>query len=166
VAEVCILTVRVERRQQREDDQNFVSAPAIGERNSVRQRCRESIALLQHRGLLLIHASTHLDYRARRDPRIKALPENELIFGHLIGLVTLVDCVTESNSQWADRSARWKLVLANPTRLSRPVPGLGSLNLFEVDERLVRDLLPPGILHELPPGTLPLHVSQSVTSDS
>src|SRR5512135_2097795 len=26
-----------------------------------------------HRGLLLIHASSHLDYRARRDPRIKAL---------------------------------------------------------------------------------------------
>jgi hypothetical protein len=112
-----------------------------------------------HRGLLLIHASTHLDYRARRDPRIKALPENELIFGHLIGLVMLVDCVTESNSQWADRSARWKLILANPTRLSRPVPCRGSLNLFEVDERLVRDLLPSGALHELPPGMLPLHVS-------
>ena len=59
-----------------------------------------------HRGLLLIHDSTHFDYGARRQPRIKALPENELIFGHLIGLVTLVDCVTESNSQWADRSAR------------------------------------------------------------
>jgi hypothetical protein len=113
----------------------------------------------RHRGLLLIHASTHLDYRARRDPRIKALPENELIFGHLIGLVTLVDCVKESNSQWADRSARWKLILANPTCLSRPVPCRGSLNLFEVDERLVRDLLPSGALHELPPGMLPLHVS-------
>jgi hypothetical protein len=112
-----------------------------------------------HRGLLLIHASTHLDYHARRDPRINALPENELIFGHLIGLVTLVDCVTESNSQWADRSARWKLILANPTHLSRPVPCRGSLNLFEVDERLVRDLLPSGALHELPPGMLPLHVS-------
>lgn len=119
-----------------------------------------------HRGLLLIHDSTHFDYGARRYPRIKALPENELIFGHLIGLVTLVDCVTESNSQWADRSARWKLILANPARLSRPVPCLGSLNLFEVAERLVRDLLPPGTLHELPPGTLPLHVSQSVMSES
>jgi len=119
-----------------------------------------------HRGLLLIHHSTHFDYGARRYPRIKALPENELIFGHLIGLVTLVDCVTESNSQWADRSARWKLILANHARLSRPVPCLGSLNLFEVAERLVRDLLPPGTLHELPPGTLPLHVSQSVMSES
>jgi hypothetical protein len=112
-----------------------------------------------HRGLLLIHDSTHFDYGARRHPRIKALPENELIFGHLIGLVTLVDCVTESNSQWADRSARWKLILANPTRLSRPVPCRGSLNLFEVDERLVRDLLPSRALHELPHGMLPLHLS-------
>jgi len=119
-----------------------------------------------HRGLLLIHDSTHFDYGARRQPRIKALPENELIFGHLIGLVTLVDCVTESNSQWAHRSARWKLISAHPARLSRPVPCLGSLNLFEVAERLVRDLLPPGTLHELPPGTLPLHVSQSVMSES
>jgi len=67
----------------------------------------------------------------------------------------LVDRVTESNSQWADRSARWKLILANPARLSRPVPCLGSLNLFEVAERLVRDLLPPGTLHELPPGRCP-----------
>lgn len=137
----------------------------MGKRDPARQGRRESIALLQHRGLLLIQASTHLDYGTRRDPRIKALPENELIFEHLIGLVTLVDCVTESNSQWADRSARWKLILANPTRLSRPVPCLGILNLFEVDERLVRDLLPPRTLHELPPGTLPLHVSQSVMSD-
>ena len=112
-----------------------------------------------HRGLLLIHDSTHFDYGARRHPRIKALPDNELIFGHLIGLVTLVDCVTESNSQWADRSARWKLILANPTRLSRPVPCRGSLNLFEVDERLVRDLLPSRALHELPHGMLPLHLS-------
>jgi hypothetical protein len=97
-------------------------------------------------------------YRARRDPRINSLPENALIFGHLIGMVTLVDCVTESNSQWADASARWKLILVNPTRLSRPVPCRGSLNLFEVDERLVRDLLPSGALHEIPPGMLPLHV--------
>lgn len=112
-----------------------------------------------HRGLLLIHASTHLDYRGRRDPRIKALPPSDLVFGHLIGLVTLVDCVEVSNSVWADRSSRWKLILANPRRLARPLPFRGSLNLFGVDERLVRNLLPSGALHELPPGMLPLHVS-------
>jgi hypothetical protein len=112
-----------------------------------------------HRGLMLIHASSHLDYRARRDPRIKALPSNELVFGHLIGLVTLVDCVETSNSVWADRSVRWKLILANPRRLTRPVPYKGRLTLFDVPGAAVRDLLPSGTLEELPPGMLPLNVS-------
>jgi hypothetical protein len=108
-----------------------------------------------HRGPLLIHASLTVDSAALEDPRILALPPHELILGHLLGVVTVLDCVRESRSRWAEPGA-WKLLLANPRPLLRPVPYRGQLALFEVNHALLRALLPPGFEDEVPAGMLPL----------
>jgi hypothetical protein len=110
----------------------------------------------KHRGLLLIHASLKADDDALEDARILALPSHELIFGHLLGVVTLLDCVRESESRWANPATPWKLLLANPRPLLRPVPYRGQLALFEVDHELLQGLLPPGFENEMPAGMLPL----------
>jgi hypothetical protein len=109
-----------------------------------------------HRGSLLIHASLKLDAGALTDRRILALPINDLVYGHLIGIVTVLDCVRASRSRWADADSEWKLLLANPRALLRPVPYRGQLALFEVDHRLLNGLLPLGFENELPPGMLAL----------
>ena len=114
-----------------------------------------------YRGPLLIHASRTLDEAALDDPRIMTLPHNELIFGQLIGLVTLLDCVRFSehaphwHSRWADDNC-WHLLLENPRPLRHPVPYRGRLSLFDVDHELLRGLLPTGFENELPPGMLAL----------
>lgn len=108
----------------------------------------------KHRGLLLIHASLKVDDAALDDPRILRLPINDLIFGHLIGVVNLVDCVRFSRSRWADPDSEWKLILENPRPLLRPVPYRGQLGLFGVEEKLLRDVLPAGCESEMREGML------------
>jgi hypothetical protein len=98
----------------------------------------------KHRGPLLIHASLRVDEDALEDPRILALPPHELIFGHLLGVVTVLDCVRASQSRWANPATPWKLLLANPRPLLRPVAYRGQLSLFDVPQALLRDLLPAG----------------------
>lgn len=97
-----------------------------------------------HRGLLLIHASLKLDDAGLDDPRILRLPIHDLVLGHLIGVVNLVDCVRSSRSRWADPESNWKLILENPRPLLRPIPYRGQLSLFAVEEKLLRDVLPAG----------------------
>jgi hypothetical protein len=109
-----------------------------------------------HRGPLLIHASLKVQNAALTDRRILSLPINDLVFGHLIGVVTVLDCVRHSGSRWADPHAEWKLILSNPRPLLRPVPYRGQLSLFDVDHELLRGLLPAGFENELPPGMLAL----------
>lgn len=108
----------------------------------------------QHRGLLLIHASLKVDSDALDDPRILRLPINDLVFGHLIGVVNLVDCVRVSRSRWADPESNWKLILENPRPLLHPVPYRGQLSLFGVEEKLLRDVLPAGCESEMQAGML------------
>jgi hypothetical protein len=90
-----------------------------------------------HRGPLVIHASLRVDKEALSDRKILALPPRELLFGHLIGVVTVLDCVRISDSPWADAS-QWKLLLAYPRPLLHPVPCRGQLGLFNVDRELLR----------------------------
>lgn len=108
-----------------------------------------------HRGPLLVHASLKVDQAALGDRRIAALPAVELVLGHLIGVVTVLDCVRKSNSPWADASSEWKLILTRPRWLSRPIPYRGQLSMFEVEHELLRDVLPTDF-DELTPDMLPL----------
>src|SRR5438309_9292877 len=87
--------------------QPWASAILLGKDVENRSRC------YRHRGPLLIHASLKLDADAMRDPRILALPKTDFIVGHLLGVVTVLDCVRDSRSLWADQDS-WKLVLSNP----------------------------------------------------
>lgn len=107
-----------------------------------------------HRGPLLIHASQKLDREALVDPRIIALSGDDLLVGHLIGIVTVLDCVRESSSRWADAQSNWKILLSNARQLLHPVPYRGQLSLFNVSHRILRDVLPPGFDSEIAPGRL------------
>jgi len=86
-----------------------------------------------HRGPLVIHAGLRLD---ESGPAVR----RALDFGAIIGVVDVVDCVDQSRSPWAVRG-QWHWILANPRRLTRPVPYCGALGLWNVDpetERLIR----------------------------
>ena len=52
------------------------------------------------------------------------------LLGHVVGLVTLADCVTESESPWY--GGEYGFVLRNPVVL-KPFPVKGSLRIFNVD---------------------------------
>jgi hypothetical protein len=108
-----------------------------------------------HRGPILIHASLKIDAKALNDPRIIALRmKDDLVCGHLIGVVSVIDCVRFSDSDWADYQSGWKLILENPRPLLRPIPYRGQLSLFEVQHRILRDVLPPGFETEMISGHL------------
>jgi hypothetical protein len=63
---------------------------------------------------------------------------DSLAFGAVIGSVEVVDCVPSVNMEgdpWA--SGPWCWVLANPERLTSPVPLSGRLMLFEVPDSVI-----------------------------
>lgn len=93
-----------------------------------------------YRGPILIHAG-----KARDDVReereyddwlemfgLAMPPDSELVYGAIIGIAELVDCVvlTESHpSQWAsDEGYGWEL--RNARKLARPIPCNGALGLW------------------------------------
>jgi hypothetical protein len=121
--------------------QPWASAILLGK--DVENRSRR----FKYRGPLLIHAAMHTSAHNWKDPRIEALKldrKREPI-GCLIGLVTLVDCVRDSSSIWADQDS-WHLVLRDPVRLARPVLFKGQLNLFKIPVHLIEHLLPGSVL--------------------
>lgn len=81
----------------------------------------------KHRGPFLIHAAQIIDYEACRKFNLKP---NQLHTGGIIGVVDLVDVVTESKSKW------WigpiGFVLENPKELEYRVYK-GKLNFFEAE---------------------------------
>lgn len=117
--------------------QPWASAILLGK--DVENRSRQ----FRYRGPLLIHASVHTNKDAWLDSRIKtlAIDRHAVPFGHLIGIVMLVDCVRGHDSRWADSGA-WHLVLRDPHPLTRPIPYKGQLNIFQVPRRLLADQLP------------------------
>lgn len=68
----------------------------------------------------------------RREARVQgfALPD-PLPTGAIIGVVTLVDCVTEHPSEWFNGPIGW--VLADPGVLDAPIPASGRLGLWDAD---------------------------------
>jgi len=81
-----------------------------------------------YRGPLLIHAGRALQ-KGRTTFTLYG-PEHEWDLGGIIGMVDLVDCVTDSKSPWA-APGRTHFVVANPRRVPfHPVKGM--LGLFEV----------------------------------
>jgi hypothetical protein len=110
-----------------------------------------------YRGPVLIHASKWWQPRAVKEdnwscqerhvstpkrPGVGAEPPTHtfgdmmMLGGHIVGIVDLVDCVTESDSHWFE--GRYGFVLRHP-RPIMPVAIKGRLGLFDVDERMVRN---------------------------
>ena len=108
------------------------------------------------RGTIALHASTTqtkkeyaaaLALIADRGLNITLPPIEELVTGAIVGLVDIVDCVTESDSPWFTGEYGW--VLANP-RQGIPQPQKGQQGFFPVDYQF-QEVPRPSIA--LPPRT-------------
>jgi hypothetical protein len=99
-----------------------------------------------YRGTILIHCSKKPDpnYRQIFAEYAEEWLENglsndtiemliEKYCGHIVGTVKLVDCVQDSNSEWAE-PGMWHWVLKNPVLFKEPIPARGSLGLWEYKE--------------------------------
>ena len=88
-----------------------------------------------YRGPLLIHAGKGIDKDAMATHG--HLLDGEYPAGAIIGLVDLIDCVQDSDSEWAEPdSFHW--VLANARALREPVPAKGQLGLWTLDDETAR----------------------------
>lgn len=104
-----------------------------------------------YRGPLAIHASqgmTGVEYRAASQfifERADAWPPmpSVLTYGAIVGVVDLVDVVTESDSRWF--VGPYGLVLANPRPLSEPVPCKGQLGLWPVPLPIRQQIAAQGV---------------------
>lgn len=101
-----------------------------------------------YRGPLLIHASLKADDEAAwsfvedrcealRPNSIFILPRKSVDYGGIVGVVDVIDCVSESNSPWF--FGPHALVLANP-RPCEFLPWKGRLGLFDVPDELIKVL--------------------------
>ena len=78
------------------------------------------------RGTILIHAGKKPDFPVLHWPECVSVPDAHM--GGIVGMVDIVDCVTESDSRWFE--GKFGFVLRNP----RPLPFLpmnGQLGFFE-----------------------------------
>jgi hypothetical protein len=94
----------------------------------------------KYRGPLLIHAGQHIDkedaeYYKQESAELGLSWPDPLPTGCIIGMVDLVDVVTEHESQWFDGPYGW--VLANPRYYVEPLPYKGRLGLYDVPDELL-----------------------------
>lgn len=89
-----------------------------------------------YRGPLVIHAGAA---RSRTDDakEVSDGSGDAWLFGHLVGIVTLDDCVRDARSKWADADA-WHWVLGNVRKFLTPIPAKGRLGLWTLDDTLHR----------------------------
>lgn len=86
--------------------------------------------LTRYRGPLLIHASMTFDHGCKGVVNRAWSQEGRYRYGGIVGIADLVDCVTESDSEWF--TGPYGFVLEN----ARPLPFKlvkGRLGLFEVE---------------------------------
>jgi len=91
-----------------------------------------------YRGDILIHSAKKwsYDYQYLLDhiPYASEYVNNnhkELLCGAIIGKVTIIDCINDSNSVWAQKDY-WHWILKNPILFDKPIPNIrGQLGLWE-----------------------------------
>lgn len=90
------------------------------------------------RGTIAIHAGRELT----KGVVIPEAMEEELIFSAIIGVVDIVDVVTEHKSDWF--SGPFGYVLRNPRELLEPIPFKGQLGFWnvplEIEEQIQKQL--------------------------
>lgn len=85
----------------------------------------------RYRGRLMIHASLRIDHDGVLELRRRGVKEpSEYVRGAIIGVVDLVDVVTDSRSRWALRD-HYHFVLRNAVMLEKPIVLPGRLGLFK-----------------------------------
>lgn len=65
--------------------------------------------------------------------------KESLVFGAIIGLVEIADCVSAHPSPWF--YGKWGFVLENPRALKTPIPCKGKLNFWTVPEEIEKQIL-------------------------
>jgi hypothetical protein len=88
-----------------------------------------------YRGPLYIHAGKGIDKDAMAAHG--HLLSGEYPSGAIIGLVDVIDCVQDSDSEWAEAGS-WHWILANARALPEPVPAKGQLGLWTLDDETAR----------------------------
>ena len=87
----------------------------------------------KYRGTLLIHAGRAFEPDGYETVRQLASqqppPARDFMHGVIIGVVELVDCLQDFDSEWA-AVGQWQWCLRNPRPLVEPVPSLGKLGLW------------------------------------
>jgi hypothetical protein len=86
----------------------------------------------KYRGDLLIHAG-----QSKKSVKIaQAFCESigvpyptNLTYGAILGVVTLADCIENSDSPWA-MPGYWHWVLENPRPIASPIPSKGALSMW------------------------------------
>ena len=97
-----------------------------------------------YRGPLLIHASKNwsqdgFDFLCGHKGLWVPRRENH-VFGALIGIVDLVDCVDRHDSEWF--WGDWGWIFKNPREFKKPIPWRGNLGLFDVPDEAIERKLP------------------------
>lgn len=88
-----------------------------------------------HRGQVLIHAAKQMDpagFQVLWELGVYRHLPDKLPLGGLVGLVEIVDCVTNAESPWA-QSRAWHWMLRRPKEFKTPLPCNGSLGFFDPD---------------------------------
>jgi hypothetical protein len=94
------------------------------------------------RGEFLIHAGKTFykeDYHWLKAamPDLPLPPVDKLECGGIVGKATMVDCVTNSSSDWFEGPIGFVLENAEPVKF---IPLSGRLNFFNVDDSLLNDI--------------------------
>ena len=87
-----------------------------------------------YRGPLLIHAGAATDPYGR-----SPLPPQSSVPRALLGVVTLLDCVERSTSEWAE-PGQWHWLVGNARAFRHPIPATGRLGLWTPDREIVAAL--------------------------
>jgi hypothetical protein len=88
-----------------------------------------------HRGPILVHAAKQMDpegFQLLWELGLYGKLPADLPTGGLVGQVEIVDCITNSDSPWA-QSNSWHWVIRKPQSFNSPLTCNGSLGLFEPD---------------------------------
>jgi len=86
------------------------------------------------RGLVAIHSSQKMD----SDIEVSEKEKKQLVFGAIIGIAEVVDCVKEHRSKWF--YGPYGFVLKNPIPLKKPIPCKGYLGFWEVPLKVEKEI--------------------------
>lgn len=85
----------------------------------------------KYRGRIWIQASLTTTDRERAEAAKRGLKSDHLVRGAIVGDVEIVDCISDSKSEWAI-SGQWHWILKNPRCLEKPIPFKGALGFIKV----------------------------------